>query len=248
MAAYPDDMKMMNDFEAFDRNGAFSQGGGMDERGLQGQMVAPQMGGPMQGQMQGQQMGRPQQQMMGQMGGMQQHGGMPYPGYEDEMMMGMRGGEFEGQFDGTMMGMEYEQQMMQQQQRQGGLSQGGAFDGGMNQGMMGEGGNPNPFARQGEGHGSRMYTRDGFDPYSAYSGSTGAGQSENRRGAAGGQGRMRGGVGEFYGPGLHGGDMNGVHNDNTMCGFSYSSRGTQYGGYGGGEGGEQGQDMSRMGP
>lgn len=172
MAAFPDDMKMMSEFEAFDRNGAFSR--------------SPQ-------------------------GGM---GGRP------DMMYGNG-----------------------QQGMQGGMQGQGMQGGGM-------GGNPNPFSRRGGGN-DRMYTRDGFDPFSAYGSSFGMSQSDNRRGAPpGGGGGMEyfGGPGggpdmRMMGGGMNGG-MNGVKADNTMGGFSYSSRNREYG-YGGpgGGGGPYGEGM-----
>ena len=130
IASYPDDMKMMSEFEAFDRNGALSR--------------SP-------------------------MGGM---GGRP------DMMY-----------------------------------QGGGGGGGYN---------PNPFSRRDN---DRMYTRDGFDPYSAYGNSFGMSQSDRRGGGRGG------GPMDYYGGGpmMMGGGMNGVKADNTMGGFSYSSRNREYG-------------------
>jgi len=132
MASYPDEMKMMDEFEQFDRNGAFSR--------------SPQ-------------------------GGM---GGRP----------GMMGG----------MGMEGQRNMQMQ------------------------GGNPNPFARGGN---DRMYTQDGFDPYSAYGNSFGMSQSDNRRGGPGPRG------GNMMGGGMYGGGpemINGVRTTDTMGGFEYDSR------------------------
>jgi len=90
-------------------------------------------------------------------------------------------------------------------------------------GRGGPGGNPNPFARRSNPN-DRMYTQDGFDPYSAYGSQFGMSQSDNRRGSGGASGPQ--GM-EYYGePGMMGGGggMNGVHNDNTLDGFSYSSR------------------------
>mmetsp|Transcript_3615 Transcript_3615/g.7911 ORF Transcript_3615/g.7911 Transcript_3615/m.7911 type:complete len:280 (-) Transcript_3615:373-1212(-) len=167
MASYPDaqqGQRMMNDLEAFDRNGAFS-------RSPQGGMG-----------------GRPD--MMSQQGGM---GGRP------DMMS--------------------QQGMMPQQ---GGM-------GGMYGGEYGGGGNPNPFARRGNPN-DRMYTQDGFDPYSAYGTSFGTSQSDRRSRGPGPQGMgyygepgmMGGGGRSMIGGG--GGGPNGVHNDNTIEGFSYSSR------------------------
>ena len=60
--------------------------------------------------------------------------------------------------------------------------------------------------------GDRMHTLDGFDPYSAYGGRFGMSQSDGRRGHMGAPGAVMGG------------DPNGVHDDNTLHGFSYSSR------------------------
>jgi hypothetical protein len=95
-----------------------------------------------------------------------------------------------------------------------------------NEGGYGGGYNPNPFSRRGN---DRMYTRDGFDPYSAYGNSFGMSQSDNRR-------RNGGGGMDFFPPDMMGGgammgrrEMNGVRNDNTMGGFSYSSRVREYG-------------------
>ena len=150
IASFQDDMKMMNEFEVFDRNGAFSR--------------SPQ-------------------------GGM---GGRP-----DMFGMGQR-----------------EMQM----------------------------GGGNPFAR-----GDRMYTQDGFDPYSAYGNSFGMSQSDNRRGPGGPRGQR---MGEYYGGGpgmmMGPGGMNGVRNTDTMNGFEYDSRtsrrgpGGQMGGPMGGEYFDQG--------
>mmetsp|Transcript_24097 Transcript_24097/g.43219 ORF Transcript_24097/g.43219 Transcript_24097/m.43219 type:complete len:266 (-) Transcript_24097:267-1064(-) len=133
---------------------------------------------------------------------------------------------------------------------------------GEQQGMMGGGGgggNPNPFSRRGgSGGNDRMYTRDGFDPYSAYGNSFGASQSENRRGGGGyggfdggmnmgQQGMMGGGGGGMMGGG-GGGGMNGVHADNTLGGFSYSSRVREQNHNGGREyGGGQGYEYEGMG-
>jgi len=110
------------------------------------------------------------------------------------------------------------------------------------------GGNPNPFSRRGgpgNPNDNRMHTRDGFDPYSAYGSSFGMSQSD--RGGPGPQGM------EYYGqPGMMsggsmmgggGGEMNGVHKDNTMPGFSYSSRVREQQG-GGGPDYEQAYDPS----
>lgn len=84
--------------------------------------------------------------------------------------------------------------------------------------MYGAGmGNPNPFARRGGGPSGRVYTRDGFDPYSAYGTSFGPGPRGLDYYAE--LGMMGGG-----GRGMGGGGMNGVHDDNTIQGFSYSSR------------------------
>mmetsp|Transcript_16884 Transcript_16884/g.29061 ORF Transcript_16884/g.29061 Transcript_16884/m.29061 type:complete len:252 (+) Transcript_16884:97-852(+) len=165
MASYPDNnanqQRMMGDFEAFDRNGAFSRSprGGMN--------------------------GRP------------------------EMMYGGDGG-----------------------------------------GYGGGGGNPNPFSRRGGGGmggADRMYTQDGFDPYSAFGTSFGMSQSD-RRVRGGGYEGPRGGM-DYYGDMMMmgggtdgrsmmmGGEMNGVHNDNTIAGFSYSSRVRERMGERGGPGG-----------
>lgn len=57
----------------------------------------------------------------------------------------------------------------------------------------------------------RMYTQDGFDPYSAYGGQFGVSQSDRAPGA------------------MLGGGANGVHNDNTLEGFAYSSRVREHG-------------------
>lgn len=86
----------------------------------------------------------------------------------------------------------------------------------------------------------RMYTRDGFDPYSAFGTSFGMSQSDRRGGGGYGPRGM-----DYYGePGgmmmggndgrsiMMGGEMNGVHNDNTIAGFSYSSRVRERGGPG----------------
>lgn len=172
MAAYPDDSKMMSEFEAFDRNGAFSR--------------SPSM--------------------------------------------------------------------------QGGGGGGGQMLQGQGVGMMGGG----PFAHRqppppmGRGGGGRSL--DGFDPHSAYGNSYGMSQSENRRGDVmmmREQGGMGGGMDygmDYFGPpppdmmmmmsqdqrgGRRGGGgpRNPVRNDNTMGGFSYSSRVTDYAGYDRGMGG-----------
>lgn len=192
IASYPDDMKMMSEFEAFDRNGAFSR--------------SPQGG----------QGGRSDMNM--------------YQGGSGERMMGPGPDMYQGQGQG---------------QGQGG-------------GMM----SPNPFSRRGQGQSDRMYTRDGFDPYSAYGESHGMSQSDRRdpRGMGGNNGGgmsqsagrgpqgMGGGQQGFYGgpdmmmggggggrPMGGGGRMNGVKADNTMGGFSYSSRNREYAdGYGAG--------------
>jgi len=58
----------------------------------------------------------------------------------------------------------------------------------------------------------RMHTQDGFDPFSAYGGQFGMSQSDGRRGHMGAPGAVMGG------------DPNGVHDDNTLGGFAYSSR------------------------
>jgi len=172
MAAYPDDTKMMSEFEAFDRNGAFSRS--------------------------------PQQQQ-------------------------------------------------QQQQQQRGGRQDMMYDQGLPPGGM-MGGNPmaNPFARRGGGGGGGGgRSLDGFDPHSAYGNSYGMSQSDNRRG---GGDMMMGGMDygmDYFGPpdmmmmpmgrgggggggrggGMMGGMRNGVRDTNTMGGFSYSSRVTDYAGY-----------------
>lgn len=187
MAAYPDDNKMMSEFEAFDRNGAFSR---------------------------------------------------------SPMMQGGGGG---GGGGGQML------------QGQGGMM-GGPFA------------HRQPLPPMGRGGGRSL---DGFDPHSAYGNSYGMSQSENRRGdvmmmreqgGMGGAGRdygmdyfgppppdmmmmmsqdQRGGGGRRGGGG--GGPRNPVRNDNTMGGFSYSSRVTDYAGYdrgmGGGGGGFEGGPM-----
>eukprot|EP00578_Thalassiosira_sp_NH16_P004233 CAMPEP_0181130088 /NCGR_PEP_ID=MMETSP1071-20121207/29669_1 /TAXON_ID=35127 /ORGANISM="Thalassiosira sp., Strain NH16" /LENGTH=268 /DNA_ID=CAMNT_0023216119 /DNA_START=34 /DNA_END=837 /DNA_ORIENTATION=+ len=117
---------------------------------------------------------------------------------------------------------------------------------------MGPPGQPDPFARRGGGGEDRMHTRDGFDPYSAYGSSFGTSRSDGRRGGGMdyyGPDMMMGGGGMMMGRG--GEMMNGVRNDNTMGGFSYSSRVTDYGqgGPGGGPqdygrgGGPQDYDM-----
>ena len=85
--------------------------------------------------------------------------------------------------------------------------------------MQMQGGNPNPFARGGGGN-DRMYTQDGFDPYSAYGNSFGMSQSDNRRGPGPRGGNMMGG-------GMYGGGpemINGVRTTDTMGGFEYDSR------------------------
>ena len=160
MASYPDDMKMMGDFEAFDRNGAFSRSpqGGMN--------------------------GRPDRMM---------------PGDErHEMMMG----------------------------------------------------GPNGYSRrQGGDFVERMYTQDGFDPYSAFSQNFGMSQSDRRGGGGVGPRDEYMGMGGppppgMMGPGGMGGGPNNVRADNTMGGFSYSSRVRDYGGpYG-----DMGGDMMMGGP
>jgi len=159
IASYSDDMKMMSEYEAFDRNGALSRS---------------QMGG---------------------MGGRPEMGGRP-----DMMYQGQGGG-------------------------------GGGRPDMMYQGQGGGGGqNPNPFSRRGNDN-DRMYTRDGFDPYSAYGNSMGMSQSDRR---GGGRGGMGGPPMDYYGGGpdmvMGGGGMNvnGVKADNTMGGFSYSSRNREY--------------------
>jgi len=108
---------------------------------------------------------------------------------------------------------------------------GGGMDGRPNMMYMGDG-EPmaNPFARRGNPN-DRVYTQDGFDPYSAYGNQYGMSQSDSS---------MRGHQGmEYHGSSgmmSGGGGMNGVHNDNTLEGFSYSNRvremeqGTKYGG------------------
>lgn len=80
--------------------------------------------------------------------------------------------------------------------------------------MQGQRGNPN----------DRMFTQDGFDPYSAYGNQFGMNQSDNRRGGGSATGPQ--GMGYYGEPGMMGGGrgMNGVHDDNTLGGFSYSSR------------------------
>lgn len=96
------------------------------------------------------------------------------------------------------------------------------------------GGNLDPYGSggqgqgQGGGGGGRMYTMDGFDPYSAYSQGFGGGGGPPPGAPAGGPR----------------GFVNGVKADNTMGGFAYSSRGTDYG-YGGGPygGGPYGYDF-----
>ena len=82
---------------------------------------------------------------------------------------------------------------------------------------------------RGDMGGDRMYTQDGFDPYSAYGGNFGGSPSEQRR-----MGGMQGGMGMGpmmgggYGEPMMGG-MNGARADNTMGGFNYSSRVRGYG-------------------
>ena len=202
MAAYPDDTKMMSEFEAFDRNGAFSRS--------------------------------PQQQQQQQQQHQRQRGG------RQDVMMQQGGG-------GGRQDMMYDQ---------------GPPPGGM------MGGNPmsNPFARRGGGGGGGGRSLDGFDPHSPYGNSYGMSQSDNRRG---GGDMMMGGMDygmDYFGPpdmmmmpmgrgggggggrggGMMGGMRNGVRDTNTMGGFSYSSRVTDYAGYddrgmmGGGGGGFDG--------
>ena len=175
MAAYPDDNKMMSEFEAFDRNGAFSR---------------------------------------------------------SPMMQGAGGQMLQGQ--GGMMGGPFAHRQQPPQ--------------------MGRGGG-----------GGRGRSLDGFAPHSAYGNSYGMSQSENRRGDVMMM-REHGGMGgggmdygmDYFGPpppdmmmmmseqqrgggrrggGGGGGPRNPVRNDNTMGGFSYSSRVTDYAGYDRGMGG-----------
>jgi len=144
MASYPDNSRAMPEFEAFDRNGAFS--------------------------------GSPQGRM----------------GDRPEMMN-----------DPQMMNDRQEMMSNPQQQM-------------MNNGYGGgPGQNPNPFSRRQGGGNDRVYTQDGFDPYSAYGSQFGSSQS--------GPGMQMGG-GAGFGTGRGSGQVNGVKNDNTMGGFSYSSR------------------------
>jgi len=164
--------------------------------------------------------GSPQGGMGGRPDMMSQQGGM---GGRPDMMS--QQGSMGGRPDmmSQQGGMGGRPEMMSQQGGMGGMY-GGEYGGG-----GGGGGNPNPFARRGNPN-DRMYTQDGFDPYSAYGTSFGTSQSDRRsRGPApqgmgyyGEPGMMGGGGRSMVGGG--GGGPNGVHNDNTIEGFSYSSR------------------------
>lgn len=97
----------------------------------------------------------------------------------------------------------------------------------------GMGGRPGMMHGGGQGGGGgyggpdRMYTQDGFDPFSAYGNSHGMSRSD-RRGPG-----PRGGMDPYAnGMQMRGGPGNRVKADDTMGGFAYSSRHTDYG-YGG---------------